>query len=128
MFEAGGYPSRCNFSSYILVLLKIKETYAIITEKPNNPPTANFFYSPINPTTDDTIQFTDSSTDIDGNIISWSWNFGDGTTATTQNPAHQYTKHGKYTVTLQVTNSTGGTNQRPNKLHPGHSQCRDLTC
>jgi gliding motility-associated-like protein len=35
------------------------------------------------------------------------WNFGDGATSVTVNPAHTYTAVGSYTVTLIVTNSNG---------------------
>jgi PKD repeat protein/uncharacterized protein YfaP (DUF2135 family) len=37
-------------------------------------------------------------------ITSWLWNFGDGTTATFQNPSHTYTSAGVYNVTLTVNN------------------------
>ncbi len=52
-----------------------------------------------------TVQFTDQST---GNITSWAWDFnGDGLTdATTQNPSHQYTQAGTYTVSLTVSDGT----------------------
>ncbi|MBU4256596.1 MAG: PKD domain-containing protein, partial [Candidatus Thermoplasmatota archaeon] len=56
----------------------------------NIAPTANFTYTPSSPTTADTIQFTDTSTDVDGTIVSWSWQFGDGVTSTLQNSTHQY--------------------------------------
>jgi len=36
----------------------------------------------------------------------WSWNFGDGTTSTQQNPSHVYSAAGNYEVTLTVTNGT----------------------
>jgi len=36
------------------------------------------------------------------NIISWSWNFGDGGTSTMQNPIHNYSTIGTYTVSLTV--------------------------
>ena len=42
-----------------------------------------------------------------GTITSWSWNFGDGGTSTSQNPSHQYTAAGFYTVSLLITSSTG---------------------
>ncbi|MFA5346673.1 MAG: PKD domain-containing protein [Methanoregula sp.] len=38
---------------------------------------------------------------------SWSWNFGDGVSATEQNPAHAYLVKGIYTVTLTATNNNG---------------------
>jgi len=75
----------------------------------NTPPTAAFMYSPANPNTADTVQFTDKSTDIGGTITSWSWSFGDGSTSTAQNPTHRYPTTGTYTVTLTVTDNRGGT-------------------
>ena len=57
-----------------------------------------------------TIQFTDQSSVPagGGTITSWSWNFGDGSAnSTSQNPSHTYTTAGFYTVTLQITSSTG---------------------
>lgn len=38
---------------------------------------------------------------------SYLWNFGDGTTSTSQNPTHIYADGGAYTVTLTVTNDCG---------------------
>jgi PKD repeat protein len=51
-----------------------------------------------------TVKFTDLSA---GNPASWSWNFGDGTTSTEQNPTHVYKFEGGYDVTLTVSNSYG---------------------
>ena len=70
-------------------------------------PTADFTYAPQNPTTDDTVQFTDLSTSPAGKIVSWLWDFGDGQTATTQNPTHQYANPGTFSVKLTVTDSRG---------------------
>lgn len=50
------------------------------------------------------IAFTDAST---GLPESWSWDFGDGNTSTTQNPVHEYSKDGVYSVKLTVVNSKG---------------------
>ena len=60
----------------------------------------------------DMVTFTDNST---GDIDSWTWNFGDGTTKTwsaATRPSegtvlHTYTDGGAYTVSLTVTNDAG---------------------
>ena len=49
------------------------------------------------------VEFTDEST---GPIVSWLWDFGDGSTSTEQNLTHTYTGSGIYTVTLTVSSST----------------------
>ncbi len=72
-----------------------------------SPPTASFGYSPASPTTEDTVQFTDRSTDNDGTIVSWWWDFGDGETSTLQNPSHRYSRSGTYIVTLKITDNEG---------------------
>ncbi|HEC82782.1 MAG TPA: PKD domain-containing protein, partial [Thermoplasmatales archaeon] len=78
--------------------------------EPNYAPVANFSYTPLNPTTADIINFTDLSNDLDGFIINWTWNFGDGSTSYQQNPTHQYLDSGIYNVTLVVTDNDGATN------------------
>lgn len=45
------------------------------------------------------VDFTDAST---GAPTSWSYNFGDGGTSTAQNPRYVFTKSGRFTVTLTV--------------------------
>ena len=50
-----------------------------------------------------TVQFTDLS---GNNPTSWLWEFGDGTTSTSQNPSHVFT-YGIWTVRLTATNDQG---------------------
>ena len=51
-----------------------------------------------------TVNFADTST---GNVAAWSWNFGDGTGSSTQNPGKVYNAPGNYLVTLTVANPAG---------------------
>ena len=78
-----------------------------VSEGAGGRPRADFTFSPPDPTTGDTIQFTDQSTDPDGEIVSWSWDFGDGSTSLQQNPTHRYASPGDYTVTLTVMDDDG---------------------
>ncbi len=83
-------------------------TKQITVSKPANvPPVANFTFSPSIANVNKPVQFTDKSTDVDGTVAGWSWNFGDGGTSTAKNPTHTYTKAGTYVVTLVVTDNDG---------------------
>ena len=76
-----------------------------VTALPNQPPVAAFNSS----CTQLSCSFTSTSSDPDGTIASYAWTFGDGGTATTQNPSHTYTAGGTFTVTLTVTDNQGAT-------------------
>jgi PKD repeat protein len=80
---------------------------------PNVEPVANFTGGPC--TVNVACSFADLSTDSDGSIASWSWNFGDNTALdANQNPSHTYTSvgTGTYSVTLTVTDNGGKTNSK----------------
>jgi len=49
------------------------------------------------------------STDPDGTIASYAWNYGDGTTGTGATDSHTYGTGGTKTITLVVTDNAGGT-------------------
>jgi len=68
------------------------------------PPVATFNATPTSGCAPLTVNFADQSA---GNITGWSWTFGDGGTSTLQNPSHQYTSAGSYSVTLNVTTACG---------------------
>jgi len=49
-----------------------------------------------------TVTFIDESAADPGPIIDWTWDFGDGTTSTEQNPVHTYAFPGEYDVCLTI--------------------------
>jgi PKD repeat protein len=61
------------------------------------------------------VAFTDASTG-GGGVASWSWNFGDAGTSTSQNPTHVYAASGEYTVSLTVTDLNGVTANYTTKI------------
>lgn len=77
-------------------------------------PVANFIANPTSGTAPLSVTFTDSSS---GSIASWSWNFGDGATSTTQSPSHTYATVGSYTVKLTVTDSKGVTSVKSSTVN-----------
>ncbi|MFA4136500.1 MULTISPECIES: collagenase [unclassified Brevibacillus] len=50
---------------------------------------------------------SNGSSDPDGSIVSYLWEFGDGTTSSDANPTHVYENQGEYTVKLRVTDDKG---------------------
>ena len=66
--------------------------------------TAGFTANPTSGMRPLTVAFSDASS---GEVTGWSWNFGDGTTSTEQNPSHIYSRPGAYTVTLSVAGPGG---------------------
>ncbi len=76
----------------------------------NQPPHAAFSYSPTNPTPGEWVHFDASaSSDPNGTIVSYAWNFGDGTTGTGVSVYHQFTSAGTYSVRLTVRDNAGAT-------------------
>ena len=75
------------------------------------PVLARFSYTPTNPQPNEPVYFIDQSR---GNIVTWIWDFGDGTTEDGRNPTHVYNSEGNYTVTLRVidTNNNFDTTQK----------------
>jgi PKD repeat protein len=52
--------------------------------------------------------FTDTST---GSPTAWSWDFGDSSGSTAQNPTHTYAQAGSYSVTLRASNLVGSSSR-----------------
>jgi len=74
----------------------------------NAPPLPSFSYNPPNPLENQSVSFDASySTDPDGSISSYAWNFGDGSTGSGKVVQHAYSSEGTYTVVLTVTDNDG---------------------
>ncbi len=81
---------------------------------PNTPPHAAF--------TSNCDQLTcafdgSGSSDSDGTVTSYAWDFGDGSTGTGATPQHAYSAGGTYTVSLTVTDNRSGTNTATQQVH-----------
>jgi uncharacterized protein (TIGR02145 family) len=70
----------------------------------NPPPQADFSANKTNITIWESIEFTDLSSN---NPTNWLWDFGDNSTSEEQNPVHEYSSFGEYTVTLTASNACG---------------------
>jgi PKD repeat protein len=70
-------------------------------------PVPSFFFSPTAPREEDDVFFNGSAST--GSIVSYSWSFGDGRSATTSEPTvrHTYGLAGTYSVVLTVTDDLG---------------------
>jgi len=74
----------------------------------DRPPTASFTFTPASPTTGQTVSFDGSgSSDPDGAISTYAWDFGDTSTGTGATTTHVYSTSGPFTVTLTVTDNSG---------------------
>lgn len=59
----------------------------------------DFSADPLEIETQQSVTFTDKSV---GDMTKWTWDFGDGNTSTEQDPVHQYTKNGMFSVKLTI--------------------------
>lgn len=76
----------------------------------NQAPTAVASGSPTSGTAPLSVSFSSAgSSDPDGSIVSYSWDFGDGGTSSVANPTHIFAANGNYTVVLTVTDNQGAT-------------------
>ncbi len=103
-------PGIYNFTvtSIITSLVELRTTtenqyiYAVV----KTPPKATFKYSPTTPLTGENVTFdATASYDLDGQIVSYFWDFGDGNTGTGNITAHTYADNETYTVTLTITDN-----------------------
>ena len=85
-------------------------TRTIVASSPNDPPVAEIVRSPEEGDAPLSVDFDASgSSDPDGDLMAYEWNFGDGSTAQGTTVSHTYTAVGNYTATLTVTDDDGAT-------------------
>lgn len=75
-----------------------------------NDPVAGFGFTPNLNCYSEAISFSDLSSSVDGAIIWWEWDFGNGDVSIEQNPSYVYPSPGNYEVSLSVTSEHGCSN------------------
>ncbi len=116
-FSAAKLAEYCEFSQggvFNISIIAFKEYYDAqlhiyyeTKDESNQPPFANTQpnYQAV---IDHEVHFkADASIDVDGEIISYFWDFGDGNISEIVNPVHVYTQLGEYDASLTVTDNQG---------------------
>ncbi|HET9464046.1 MAG TPA: PKD domain-containing protein [Gemmatimonadales bacterium] len=93
------------FSDVAMTLSDLPRKSCSRPPAPNSRPSAAFASS----CDDLACRFSDESTDPDGVVTAWKWDFGDGNTSTLQHPEHAYSQEGSYQVQLTVTDNDDAT-------------------
>jgi PKD repeat protein/KaiC/GvpD/RAD55 family RecA-like ATPase len=84
----------------------------VVSEPVQSPPVADFSFLPEHPLVDEVVVFDGSASyDVDGSIVNYSWDFGDGTLGTGITVEHSFDSFGTYSVTLLVTDNDDNTGQ-----------------
>ena len=122
MFTSHSYNMTGNYTVTLTVTdndgaTDIDTNIVTVTGAPSNiPPIAYIFpdYPLMVNVNDDVYLNGTLSYDVDGTIVSYDWEFGDGYTDTGQFTSHSYNMTGNYTVTLTVTDDDGATDMDTN--------------
>jgi alpha-galactosidase len=116
------YPRSGRYSVVLTVVDNNQASDAATSEiVANNPPSAAF--SIILETTSPGVSMrfdASTSTDWDGTIVAYRWDFGDGQTAAGMTLVHEYPAYGTYTVRLVVTDNLDGTDEMVKSIRTGN--------
>ncbi len=110
------------FTGKVKVMVKNEDGYndtdtsSVLIDTDNNPPTVDLLEGPENTISNTSLLFNFSATDLDGDRISYTIDWGDGSSVTTATGAsgvrlsetHTYTSSGWYTITLTASDSNEG--------------------
>jgi PKD repeat protein len=103
-----GDPSSTGYSNYGSVGSYLITGSILATTTTKQAPVAALTATPTSGYAPLTVSFSGAgSTDVDGTISSYAWDFGDGTTGSGVSVSHTYQNTGSYTATLTVTDSDG---------------------
>jgi PKD repeat protein len=101
-------PGGSNYANSVSRSVSIRLVPPGIILPPNGTPVPSFTYAPSAPISKSSVTFDGSlSADSDGRIVSYAWNFGDGSQGSGQVVKHEFSTMGSYTVTLTVTDDRG---------------------
>jgi PKD repeat protein len=82
----------------------------------------DFVIAPSTPSVLESVTFDASDPTLDGKLIGYLWDFGDGSTGSGRNTSHQYRNGGSYSVTLTVTDMGGLKGSKSKSLTVGTGQ------
>jgi PKD repeat protein/cytochrome c553 len=86
-----------------------RATVTITVEPPVNQPPSCSGVTPTTGQVGTAMNFNANASDPNGDTLSYSWDFGDGSSSTLPAPSHTYSSAGDYTVSLMVDDNNGGT-------------------
>jgi PKD repeat protein len=102
---AGSYKFYCQAHT------SMQGTVIVQAEAANQPPTVTAGRTPTGTVnTGQTVSFTATASDPDGDTLTYDWDYGDGSAhSTAQNPTHSYATAGTYSAKVTVSDGKGGT-------------------
>jgi len=107
--DTGTYNAGVSISSSNAAAYKGKDkiSFLISVERFNEPPVADAGGDKIVYVDEEVTFDASSSSDPDGSIVSYEWDFGDGSTDSGETVTHKYSEQRDYTVILTVTDNDG---------------------
>ena len=104
--DAGSYEVQLTVTDDSGASSRVVATVTVTAPPPNEAPAADFSVAGSGRTG---IFDASASADSDGTVVSYTWDFGDGTTGSGATATHEYTRDGTFTVRLTVTDDDGAT-------------------
>ena len=108
---------------FVVISIILSNVFSISFAADTNPPIAKFDISNVTPALNEPVTFdASSSSDAEGPIVSYEWDFRDGTTATGVRVTHSFSQVDDYNVILTVKDSAGNTDTKKKRVFIGRPQ------